>query len=84
MVEKEPEIEETDVIYPVPDEVQEEILNGEEIIVFCWACMQVLYASAPLNTTTERVAEITADGHHLSFEEYHYIDIYRNRKGGDH
>jgi hypothetical protein len=68
--------EETEVIYALPEEVQEELDGGNEIVVFCWACYQVLYASEPRNRLTEEVAEVTIDSHTYSFSEFHDVRIF--------
>jgi len=66
----------TDEIYPVPDEVKT-ALSSDEIVVFCWACSQILYSSEPINMITNQVASSAAIDHMDAFTELHYVDIYR-------
>lgn len=68
--------EEAEVVYALPEEIQEELDNGSEIVVFCWACYQVLYASSPRNRVTEEVAEFTILSHELSFSDFHDSRIF--------
>jgi hypothetical protein len=60
----------------IPKEVIDELEAGSKIIVYCWMCEQILYASEPRNITTEEVAECTIVGHEHSFSEFHDSRIF--------
>jgi hypothetical protein len=60
-----------------PDEVRE-ALESHELVVFCWACEQVLYEADKLDAVTSRVAYDAAVGHEDAYTiEDHEVNVFR-------
>lgn len=60
----------------VPDEVRQ-ALASHEMVVWCWACNQVLYEAEAKNVVTNRVAISSATDHENAFSTVdHEVDIF--------
>ncbi|MCC6710849.1 MAG: hypothetical protein IT416_00665 [Candidatus Pacebacteria bacterium] len=60
-----------------PDEVKK-ALASHEMVVFCWACEQVLYEADKIDAVTSRVAYESAVGHEDAYTtEDHQTDVFR-------
>jgi len=60
-----------------PDEVKE-ALESHELVVFCWACNQVLYEAETDSVVTNRVAMSSAFDHSNAFSvQEHDVDVFK-------
>lgn len=63
----------------IPSELQD-LLKENDLVVFCWTCGQLLYATESVNQITERVATNAAGDHYDAFTvEDHGVEIWRKR-----
>lgn len=70
-------VEEETLEFIFPEEVRE-ALASHEIVVFCWACNQVLYEAETDSVVTNRVAMSSAFDHSNAFSvEEHDVDVFK-------